>query len=444
MQILKEIFIGESSNYDDSSIAKGGVQISGISKSFRKAATKEKSYSSLKSELVGGRKAKASSKINVLNNINLEVKPGTAVGLIGTNGSGKSTLLKLIAGIYKPDTGVIRKNGRVSALIELGAGFHPDFSGRENVYLAGIVFGLTRKEIDQRFDSIVSYAELENFIDDPVRTYSSGMYMRLGFSVAAHTDPDILLVDEVLAVGDASFVSKCRDTVDAFLNAGKTLILVSHDLDAITRWCDTVIWLERGELKDQGEPKAIINSYLSHIDRKRELHLEQENKKQIEIIGVKEGQRYDLRAGSNHRWGNGAVELKEVRMRGEDGRYRWVFDPDESVEVEVDYEIKQELDDIVFGIGVTASGGLDIFGTNTEIDEVIKTEEKIKPQTGTYKVKFKRLGLVDGAYFIDVATHRKDGFPYDYHHRLHKFSVRGQRRCSGIYAAEISWDVRLD
>jgi ABC-type polysaccharide/polyol phosphate transport system ATPase subunit len=443
MQILKEIFTGETSHYNDNSIAQGSVHISGVSKSFRKATTKEKSYSSLKSELVGGRKAKGTNRIDVLTNINLEVAPGSAVGLIGTNGSGKSTLLKIIAGIYKPDLGEIRKNGRVSALIELGAGFHPDFTGRENVYLAGIVFGLTRKEIDQRFDSIVNYAELENFIDDPVRTYSSGMYMRLGFSVAAHTDPDILLVDEVLAVGDASFVSKCRDTVDSFLNAGKTLILVSHDLDAVSRWCDRVVWLEKGELKDQGEPKAIVNSYLSYIDTKREAHLEQENRKKLERLSVKEGQHYDLRASSNNRWGNGAVELKEVRMRGEDGRYRWVFDPDESVEVEIDYEIKEELNDIVFGIAITASGGLDIFGSNTEIDEVIKTEEKIKPQSGTYKVKFKRLGLVDGAYFIDVATHRKDGFPYDFHHRLHKFSVRGLRKCSGIYLAEISWDVRL-
>ena len=267
--------------------------------------------------------------------------------------------------------------------------------------------------------------------------------MRLGFSVAAHTDPDILLVDEVLAVGDANFVSKCRDTVDTFLNEGKTLVLVSHDLEAVSRWCDSVIWLEKGEFIDQGEPRSVINSYLSYVDKKREEHLEQENKKKFERATVAEGQRYDLRTSNNNRWGNGAVELKEVRMRGEDGRYRWVFDPDESVEVEVDYEIKEELEDIVFGIGITASGGLDIFGTNTEIDEVIKTEGKIKAQSGTYKVKFKRLGLVDGAYFVDVATHRKDGFPYDYHHRLHRFSVRGLRKCSGIYAAEVSWDVRL-
>ena len=443
MQLLKEIFSG-SADIVDSKLPKGSVCISGVSKSFRKASTKEKSYSSLKSELVGGRKNRSANRIQVLNNISLDVKPGTAVGLIGTNGSGKSTLLKLIAGIYQPNSGTIQKSGRVSALIELGAGFHPDFSGRENVYLAGIVFGLTRKEIDERFDSIVAYAELEDFIDDPVRTYSSGMYMRLGFSVAAHTDPDILLVDEVLAVGDASFVSKCRDTVESFLHAGKTLILVSHDLDAISRWCDRVIWLEKGDLIDQGEPKFVINSYLSHIDKKRDQQLEQENKKKQRWITVKEGQEYDLRFSSDNRWGSGAVELSEVRMRGGDGKCRWVFDPDEEVEVEVDYVIKEELENLVFGIGITGDGGLDIFGSNTEIDQIKITDGKVKPQSGTYKAKFKRIGLVEGSYFMDVAAHRKDGFPFDYQHRLHRFAVRGTRKCSGIYAAELIWDVRLD
>ena len=274
--------------------------------------------------------------------------------------------------------------------------------------------------------------------------------MRLGFSVAIHTNPDILLVDEVLAVGDAAFVSKCRDTVSNFINQGKTLVLVSHDLDAVSRWCKKVVWLERGVVKEIGESRSVINSYLSHIDRKREEQLEKENKKKQRWIQVKEGQEYDLRFSENNRWGNGAVELTELRLKGQDGKYKWVFDPDESVEVEVDYVIKEELEDLVFGIGITRPDGLDVFGSNTEIDEIIDNKRgadkkngivKIGPQKGTYKVKFDRIGLVDGAYYLDIAAHRVDGYPYDYQHLLHKFSIRGDRKCSGVSAAKIQWDV---
>ncbi len=434
MQILKK---------EESELPVGAISIKNLSKSFRKASSKQKTYSSLKSELLGGRKSRETSKMQVLKDVNLEIKPGQAVALIGTNGSGKSSLLKIIAGIYKADTGSVEKNGKVSALIELGAGFHPDFSGRENIYLAGIMYGLTRKEIDALFEEIVEYAELENFIDDPIKTYSSGMYMRLGFSVAIHTNPDILLVDEVLAVGDAAFVSKCRDSVGNFIHSGKTLVLVSHDLDAVSRWCKTAVWLERGVVKEIGESKSVINSYLSFIDRKREEQLEKENKKKQRWINIKEGQDYDLRFSENNRWGNGLVELSEIRLKGEDGKYRWVFDPDESIEVEVDYEVKEEIDDLVFGVGITRPDGLDVFGANTEIDEIdlVKGREKILPQKGTYKVKFERIGLVDGAYYLDIAAHRKDGMPYDYQHLLHKFSVRGERKCSGVYAAKVEWDV---
>lgn len=196
-----------------------------------------------------------------LHDVTMTIRGGQTFGIIGRNGSGKSTLLKLMARIYRADSGRIRTVGRVAGLLELGAGFHPEFSGRENVFINGIVLGLSKREIRHQFDEIVRFAELDSFIDEPVRTYSSGMYVRLGFSVAIHTDPDILLIDEILSVGDESFQKKCLERIEDLQRRGKTIVLVSHDLAAVARWCDEVAWLERGVVRGQGEPEKMIALY---------------------------------------------------------------------------------------------------------------------------------------------------------------------------------------
>ena len=239
------------------------IRARGISKRYRKYSVPG-DYGSLKSTLIQrllGRQSNRRTFLQVLDGIDLDVFRGEAVGIIGRNGSGKSTLLKLIAGILKPDAGSISVYGRVSPLIELGAGFHPEFSGRENVHLSGIVLGMTKAEIRDRFDSIVEFAGLRDFIDDPVRTYSSGMFMRLGFSIAIHAAPDVLLVDEILAVGDASFVRKCRDWIDGFLADGKTLLLVTHNMGAVDEQCSRVVWLETGRIRMVGEPREVVPAY---------------------------------------------------------------------------------------------------------------------------------------------------------------------------------------
>src|ERR687897_686342 len=177
----------------------------------------------------------------------------------------KSTMLKLVAGITRPTSGTVTVNGRISALIELGAGFHPEISGRENVFINGIMLGLSKKEIAKRFDSIVEFAELEDFIDAPVKTYSSGMYMRLGFAVAIHVDPDVLLVDEVLAVGDEGFTHKCLDKFAEFKRRGRTVLLVTHALDLVTRFCDEALWLDSGVARVQGDPKRVVDAYLLDV-----------------------------------------------------------------------------------------------------------------------------------------------------------------------------------
>lgn len=198
----------------------------------------------------------------ILNDINLEIKKGEVVGLIGVNGSGKSTLLKLMTKIIYPNKGKIETYGKLTSLLELGAGFHPDFSGRENIYFNASIFGLTRKEIDKRLDQIIEFSELEGFIDNPVRTYSSGMYMRLAFSVAINVDAEILLVDEILSVGDQHFQEKCFQKIEQLKEEGKTIVIVTHSMHSILRFCTRAIWLHKGKVKMDGDVKEITDAYI--------------------------------------------------------------------------------------------------------------------------------------------------------------------------------------
>lgn len=198
----------------------------------------------------------------VLKDINLTIKQGEVVGLIGVNGSGKSTLLKLMTKIMYPNKGKITTNGKLTSLLELGAGFHPDFSGRENIYFNASIFGLTKKEIDSRIQKIIEFSELEGFIDNPVRTYSSGMYMRLAFSVAINVDADILLVDEILSVGDQHFQEKCFQKIEELKEEGKTIVIVTHAMDAVERFCTRAVWLHNGEIRMDGKTEEVVKEYL--------------------------------------------------------------------------------------------------------------------------------------------------------------------------------------
>ena len=198
----------------------------------------------------------------ILKGINLEIKKGEVVGLIGVNGSGKSTLLKLMTKIIYPNKGKITTNGKLTSLLELGAGFHPDFSGRENIYFNASIFGLTRKQIDERLEEMIAFSELEGFIDNPVRTYSSGMYMRLAFSVAINVDADILLIDEILSVGDQHFQEKCFNKIESLKQQGKTIVIVTHGMDTVNRFCTRAVWLHQGEIKMDGAAEEVTKAYL--------------------------------------------------------------------------------------------------------------------------------------------------------------------------------------
>src|SRR3982751_4099371 len=227
------------------------IELTKVSKIYRRYAHRRQ-FATLKSALLSRslvRDLSPEETFSAVQNVTVSVPTGQTLGVIGRNGSGKSTLLKLVAGIAKPTTGSVTVNGRISALIELGAGFHPEISGRENVFINGIMLGLTKKEITRRFDEIVRFAELEDFIEAPVKTYSSGMYMRLGFAVAIHVDPDVLLVDEVLAVGDEGLPHKCLDKFAEFKRRGRTILLVTHSLGLVEKFCDEALWLDAGRIR---------------------------------------------------------------------------------------------------------------------------------------------------------------------------------------------------
>ncbi len=239
-------------------MAEDTIIVENVSKSF---SVYQDKANTIKEKLLFFKRNKK-EKITVLKNINLKIKKGETVALIGVNGSGKSTLLKLMTKIIYPDTGKIVTNGKLTSLLELGAGFHPDFSGRENIYFNASIFGLTKKEIDARLEDIIAFSELEEFIDNPVRTYSSGMYMRLAFSVAINVDADILLIDEILSVGDQHFQEKCYDKMRELKDQGKTMVFVTHSMDSIRNLCTRAVWLCDGELKMDGETNKVVDEYI--------------------------------------------------------------------------------------------------------------------------------------------------------------------------------------
>ena len=241
------------------------ISVENVEKSFK--IYKDKGFT-LKERILFFKSRNAYVKNNILKGISFDIEKGDILGIIGKNGSGKSTLLKLITKIIYPDSGSIKINGKVSSLIELGAGFHPDMTGRENIYINASIYGLTKKEIDSKLDTIIKFSELEEFIDSPIRTYSSGMYMRLAFSVAINVEAEILLIDEILSVGDANFQAKCFRKMQELKDSGITIVIVSHDLHTMEKLCNKVIWIESGKIKRSGIPNEVLKEYIEYTTEK--------------------------------------------------------------------------------------------------------------------------------------------------------------------------------
>lgn len=370
------------------------ISIENISKKFRIYHEKNQ-Y--LKAALLRGRRA-SYEDFWAVKDVSFAIPEGSTFGIIGSNGSGKSTLLKCLAGILTPDAGRLRINGRVSALLELGAGFHPELSGRENIYLNGAILGMTRTEIDKRLDDIVGFSGLERFIDTPVKNYSSGMVVRLGFSIAANVEPEILLIDEVLAVGDAEFQQRCYEKIEGFRSDGRTIVLVSHGLTQIEQMCDTVAWLERAALRQIGNAFEVVQRYngASHNAVKRP----------------------DGEIGE--RWGSGEAEITEVELLSGDEPVQ-ILDTNSEMTIRIHYLAAQELRDVVFGVRITHLHGTNIWGTNTK-RKGIRIDSISGP--GTVDLVVPRLALLEGTFDLTVAlTDNTEIHAFDHWEKKIRFDV---------------------
>ena len=433
------------------------IELIDVSKIYRRYGGRQ--FSTLKSALLSGdlvRRLRPEETFQALKNVSFTVPKGCTYGVVGRNGSGKSTALKLVAGITKPTIGVVKVEGRISALIELGAGFHPEISGRENVFINGIMLGLSKKEITKRFDEIVEFAELTEFIDAPVKTYSSGMYMRLGFAVAIHVDPDVLLVDEVLAVGDEGFTHKCLDKFGEFKRRGKTILLVTHSLGLVERFCDEAVWLDAGEKKAEGDPTRVVGTYVTDVARQEERFLKSADEKArldagelVSAAGLpaealaKAGPvdaaevSTDMNRAGEGRWGSGGVEITSVEFETTDGQPTQVFHTGEPMRVTLGIRAAAPVRDFVFGVGLFTADGVSVYGTNTDLEE-FEADRLEGDQKVTLVIE--SLDLVEGTYKLDVAVHKRDGAPYDYHRLLHTFRVKSRIKDVGIYRPKHSWE----
>ena len=363
-------------------------------------------------------------------NISFEIRPGKMVGIIGANGAGKSTLLRTIGGVYRPDEGSVIVRGRIGALLDLGTGFHPELTGRENILINGVISGLTRKEVLAQYDSIIDFAELKDFIDSPLRAYSTGMQLRLAFAVATQIKPDILLIDEVLAVGDYSFQQKCLERIHQFKSRGCTILLVSHDLDAIRRLCDEAIWLRSGEMAGQAPAEIITEQYLEEA-RTEGLHRTPRDRPvRILAPGV------ELRPGQN-RIGSFDIEITGVRLSNATNTDIKLIDCGSPLRVEIEYASSKPMASPVFLVSITQEDGSICFETSTEKYDMAPQQVQ---GNGMISLQIERLDLANGHYFVEVGVFPKDwSFAYDYHWHVYSFEIRGASATKGIISPPHRW-----
>jgi ABC-2 type transport system ATP-binding protein len=396
------------------------IEVDTVTKTFR--LYKEKS-TSLKERMLRRRRGRLKYEhFTALKDVRLDIEAGTTVGLLGHNGSGKSTLLKCIAGILQPTSGVVRTTGRMAALLELGAGFHPELSGRENVYLNGSILGLKRAEVDRVFDDIVGFAELESFIDTPVKHYSSGMYVRLGFAVAINVDPEILLVDEVLSVGDESFQRKCIDKVKTFQAEGRTIVVVTHTPDLVRQMCNKAAALDHGVMFATGDPNQVIREFRERL---------------LAAATPAEEMSPELaRSEMSPMWGR--VKIADVRIAYATADQHAAA-PHERMGIEVTLDASEPIEDVVVGLAVYNSMGWLVFGTNTEIHGV-----DLGTISGRRNVTFDcaEVPLLDGTYAVTVGLHTRGGIVYDSWEQKRRFEVAAPGRDIGLVRLPIA--IKLD
>lgn len=401
------------------------ILVENLGKDFSRYHT-EKPVTFMEAALSGLRRIKPVEKFWALRGVSFEVAAGEMIGVIGHNGAGKSTLLQILGQVAYPTEGRVKMRGRIGALLDLGAGFHGDLTGRENVFVTAIVAGLPRREVARRFDRIVDFAELEGFIDNPVRTYSTGMMMRLAFSVAVHTDPDILLVDEFLSVGDLSFQSKCLNRIADMKDQGCAIVLVSHDVSQVERLCDRALWLKHGTVVAYGEPSVVAGQYTMEMRSQTQQRTPQ-RPVQLTAAGT------ELRVNEN-RFGSLEAEITAVRLLPQA-----TLESGASLCVEVDYETHQPVDSAIVSVTISQDSGetcLDVNTLDTGIPCVRLQEQ------GTIRLNLDRLDLRGGNYFVDVGLYKQDwSYAYDYHWHVYPLTVNTTLPSKGILHPPLRWEV---
>jgi ABC-2 type transport system ATP-binding protein len=373
------------------------ITVDRVTKSFRLYHERNQ-Y--LKAAILRGRRARY-DEFTALKDVSFDVPRGATLGIIGSNGSGKSTMLKCLAGILFPESGTVTVRGRLSALLELGAGFHPELTGRENVHLNGAILGLTRKEIQRRYDDIVDFAGLSEFIDTPVKNYSSGMTVRLGFAIAANVEPEILLIDEVLAVGDASFQRKCAEKIEEFRESGRTIVLVSHATGQVEQLCETALWLERGDVQMMGPAVEVVNAY----------------------TGASHGaDTADDDGEFGQRWGTHEIQIASIDLLDESGDSTKVFNTLGPMRIRLNLVAHQPLRDPVVGVRIDTLQGTPLWSTNTR-----RRRHTVDLVDGpaTVDVEIPSLTLMEGVYSLTASvTDHSESHEYDHWERRIRFDVR--------------------
>ncbi len=435
------------------------IRFDHVTKEFTLHRQRSRSFQELFLSLLRLERSRPKERYLALRDVSFSVEAGEMVGIIGPNGAGKSTILKLVSRIIEPTAGDIVIDGRVGALLELGSGFHPDLTGRENIYLNGSIIGFSRNKIDQILDDIISFSEMSHFVDVPVKHYSSGMFMRLGFSIAIHVEPDILLVDEVLAVGDQSFQFRCLDKIQDLKRQGVAIVLVTHDLDSVQKMCDRVIWLHRGQIRAEGPAVRVLEQYLDQVrDRDEqallvphhlgirseaiaaESHSEQflggrEAPSPAGLARTGSGEDapltkigdVDITSAVNtdwpvNRWGSREAEIVAVQLLDDQGKERRSFEPGCPFTARLHFAAPSRIEKPQFGLALFHASGFHINGPNTVFAGL--AIDAIEGE-GYIDYVIDSLPLLEGTYLVSVSLYDYAGdHAYDYHHQAYAFRVR--------------------
>ncbi len=397
------------------------IQFQRVSKKFKLSVSRPRSFQEM---MVSRRIRAGSEEFWALKDVSFEIQRGETVGLIGPNGTGKSTVLKLINRIIEPTSGRVSAHGRVAGLLELGAGFHPDLTGRENILLNASVLGIPRQVVKRQMDDIIDFADIGSFIDVPVRNYSSGMAMRLGFAITTTLEPEILLIDEILAVGDHSFQRKCLDRLDALRDQGATILFVSHSLDQVQRLCRRAIWMARGEIRVDGDAESVIGMYL-----------DAENPSEVRRFLPQ----VSVDGGGSTRWGTYQAEITAIELLDRDGQPRSSFMTGDYFRVRMHYQTQLPVSQPAFGLAIYRSDGLHLNGPNSVMEGF---DIPAIDGCGYVDYAIDSLPLAAGRYELTVAIYNCDStVAHDHHHRLYSFEVqnRRSRREEGVVHIPASW-----